>query len=152
MAKKGATSIWKTVLQIALAVLLIVGGLNVFLNADSLLAKAGISTGDKLVTAVSNLFEKGTLRDVVIYVLAAVELIAGILLVLDFFHIKSLDKLDDIFLAIIMICWVVVFIVLGDFVGLFKNGIKGNEIMPFLSSLANNCIMVSAMGIIKAKI
>ena len=33
MAKKGATSIWKTVLQIALAVLLIVGGLNVFLNA-----------------------------------------------------------------------------------------------------------------------
>ena len=72
MAKKGATSIWKTVLQIALAVLLIVGGLNVFLNADSLLAKAGISTVDKLVTAVSNLFEKGTLRDVVIYVLAAV--------------------------------------------------------------------------------
>ena len=81
-----------------------------------------------------------------------IEVITGLLLVLDFFHIKSLDKLDDIFLAIIMICWVVVFIVLGDFVGLFKNGIKGYEIMPFLFSLAKNCIMVSAMGIVKAKI
>lgn len=142
MAKKGATSIWKTILQIALAVMLIIGGLNVFLGEGK----------DDLVKAVSNLFARGTLRDVVIYVLAAVELIAGILLVLDFFHIKSLDKLDDIFLAIIMICWVVVFIVLGDFVGLFKDGIKGNEILPFLVSLAKNCIMVSAMGIIKAKI
>ena len=152
MAKKGATSIWKTILQIALAVMLIVGGLNVFLNANKGFNQLIGATGDPLVTAVSNLFERGTLRDVVVYVLAAVELIAGLLLVLDFFHIKSLDKLDDIFLAIIMICWVVVFIVLGDFVGLFKNGIKGYEIMPFLFSLAKNCIMVSAMGIVKAKI
>ena len=150
MAKKGATFIWKTILQIALAVMLIIGGLNVFLNAGKITSL--INTGDPLVTAVSHLFEKGTLRDVVTYVLAAVELIAGLLLILDFFHIKSLDKLDDIFLAIIMICWVVVFIVLGDFVGLFKNGIQGREILPFLVSLAKNCIMVSAMGIVKAKI
>lgn len=152
MAKKGATSIWKTILQIALAVMLIVGGLNVFLNANKGFSQLIGATGDPLVTAVSNLFERGTLRDVVVYVLAAVEIIAGLLLVLDFFHIKALDRLDDIFLAIIMICWVVVFIVLGDFVGLFKNGIKGYEIMPFLFSLAKNCIMVSAMGIVKAKI
>ncbi len=144
---KGTTSIWKTILQIALAVMFIIGGLNVFMNAGKIGA-----TGDPLVTAVSNLFERGTLRDVIVYVLAAVELIAGVLLILDFFNIKSLDKLDDIFLAIIMICWVVVFIVLGDIVGLFKNGIQGREILPFLVSLAKNCLMVSAMGIIKAKI
>jgi uncharacterized membrane protein YphA (DoxX/SURF4 family) len=139
---KGATSIWKTILQIALAVLLIIGGLNVFLGEGK----------DDLVKAVANVFSNGTVKDVVTYALAAVELIAGVLLILDFFNVKSLDKLDDIFLAIIMICWIVVFIVLGDFVGLFKNGIKGNEILPFLVSLAKNCIMVSAMGIIKAKI
>lgn len=139
---KGATSIWKTILQIALAVLLIIGGLNVFLGEGK----------DDLVKAVANVFNNETLKDIVTYALAAVELIAGILLVLDFFHIKALDKLDDIFLAIIMICWVVVFIILGDFVGLFKGGIKGNEILPFLVSLAKNCIMVSAFGIIKAKI
>ena len=139
---KGATSIWKTILQIALAVMLIIGGLNVFLGEGK----------DDLVKAVANVFSNGTVKDVVTYALAAVELIAGVLLILDFFNVKSLDKLDDIFLAIIMICWVVVFIVLGDFVGLFKNGIKGNEILPFLVSLAKNCIMVSAFGIIKAKI
>lgn len=149
---KGATSMWKTVLQIALAVMLIIGGLNVFLNAGKVFNQLVEETGDPLVTAVSNLFKGGTLRDIIVYVLAAVELIAGILLILDFFNIKSLDKLDDIFLAIIMICWVVVFIVLGDFVELFKGGIKGDEILPFLVSLAKNCIMVSAFGIIKAKI
>lgn len=147
---KGATSMWKTVLQIALAVMLIIGGLNVFLNAGKI--QSLIDAGDPLVTAVRNVFSNATVRDVVTYVLAAVELIAGILLILDFFNIKSLDKLDDIFLAIIMICWVVVFIVLGDIVGLFKNGIEGNKILPFLVSLAKNCIMVSAMGIVKAKI
>lgn len=147
---KGATSMWKTVLQIALAVMLIIGGLNVFLNAGKI--QSLIDAGDPLVTAVRNVFSNATVRDVVTYVLAAVELIAGILLILDFFNIKSLDKLDDIFLAIIMICWIVVFIILGDFVGLFKNGIKGSEILPFLVSLAKNCIMVSAFGIIKAKI
>lgn len=149
---KGATSMWKTVLQIALAVMLIIGGLNVFLNAGKVFNQLVKETGDPLVTAVSNLFDGGTLRDIIVYVLAAVELIAGVLLILDFFNIKSLDKLDDIFLAIIMICWVVVFIVLGDIVGLFKNGIEGNKILPFLVSLAKNCIMVSAMGIVKAKI
>lgn len=147
---KGATSMWKTVLQIALAVMLIIGGLNVFLNAGKI--QSLIDAGDPLVTAVRNVFSNATVRDVVTYVLAAVELIAGILLILDFFNIKALDKLDDIFLAIIMICWVVVFIVLGDIVGLFKNGIEGNKILPFLVSLAKNCIMVSAMGIVKAKI
>ena len=149
---KGATSMWKTVLQIALAVMLIIGGLNVFMNAGKGFNQLVGATGDPLVTAVRNVFSNATVRDVVTYVLAAVELIAGVLLILDFFNIKSLDKLDDIFLAIIMICWVVVFIVLGDIVGLFKNGIKGNEILPFLVSLAKNCIMVSAMGIVKAKI
>ena len=149
---KGTTSIWKTILQIALAVMFIIGGLNVFMNAGKGFNQLIGATGDPLVTAVSNLFERGTLRDVIVYVLAAVELIAGVLLILDFFNVKSLDKLDDIFLAIIMICWVVVFIVLGDIVGLFKGGIEGKGILPFLVSLAKNCLMVSAMGIIKAKI
>lgn len=149
---KGATSIWKTILQISLAVMFIIGGLNVFMNAGKGFNQLVGATGDPLVTAVSNLFERGTLRDIIVYVLAAVELITGVLLILDFFNVKSLDKLDDIFLAIIMICWVVVFIVLGDIVGLFKNGIQGREILPFLVSLAKNCLMVSAMGIIKARI
>ena len=99
---KGATSMWKTVLQIALAVMLIIGGLNVFLNAGKITSL--INAGDPLVTAVRNVFSNATVRDVVTYVLAAVELIAGILLILDFFHIKSLDRLDDIVLTAFRIC------------------------------------------------
>ena len=71
MAKNGSISIFKTILQIALAIMLIIGGLNVFLNADKGFHKLVGATGDKLVTAVSHLFEKGTLRDIVVYVLAS---------------------------------------------------------------------------------
>ena len=102
---KGMTSIWKTVLQIAVAVMLIIGGISVFTNGAK----------DELVKAVGNLFRDGTLRDVVVWVLAAIEIITGVLLILDFFHINSLDRLDDIFLLIIMVAWIVVFMVLGEF-------------------------------------
>lgn len=136
---KGTTSMWKTVLQIAMAVLLIVGGLSAF----------GLAKGsDALTASVGSLFN-GTLKTVVVYVLAAIEIIAGILLILDFFHIGAFDRLDDIFLLIVMICWLVVFIVLGDFVPLFKGSIN---FMSFLVKLAEHSVVLAAMGIIKAKI
>lgn len=147
MAKGGYTSMWKTVLQIAIAVMLIIGGLNVFINAGTV--KALFDSGDPLVTAVSRLFNRGTLRDIIIYVLAAIELIAGVLLVLDMFKIKQIDRLDDIFVLIIMVCWVLVFVILGDIVPFFKGQIK---FLPFLVALAKDAVMVAALGIIKAKI
>ncbi|MBO5136953.1 MAG: hypothetical protein J6B81_00455 [Spirochaetaceae bacterium] len=142
MAKSGGfTSMWKTILQIALAVLLIVGGLSVILD------KAG---NDELglVAAVGGLFN-GTVKDIVIYVMAAIELIAGILLILDFFKIKSLDKIDDLFLLIIMIAWIVVFVILGDIIPLIKGNLK---FLPFIVKLARDAVMIAAFGIIKAKI
>lgn len=142
MAKRGGfTSMWKTILQIALAVMLIIGGLSVFIKS------AGDSLG--LIDAVGGLFN-GTLRDIVVYVMAAIELITGILLILDLLKIKQIDKLDDLFLLIIMIVWVVVFVVLEDIVPLFKGA--SFQLWDFLSNLAKDAIMISAMGIIKAKI
>ena len=139
MAKgKGTTSMWKTILQITLAVLLIIGGLSVFMKAPD----------DPLIKAVGSIFN-GQVKTIVVYVLAVVEIICGVLLILDFCNIKALDKLDDIFLLIIMICWIVVFIVLGDIIPLVKGQIK---FLPFLVQLAKDAIMVAAMGIIKAKI
>lgn len=135
---KGMTSFWKTVLQIALAVLLILGGLSVFTNAKD----------DALVKAVGSFFN-GDLKNYVVWVLAVVEIVAGVLLVLDFFHIKALDKLDDIFLLIIMICWIVAFVVFGDILPFVNGNLK---FIPFLLSLAKNAVVVAAMGIIKAKI
>lgn len=136
---KGMTSIWKTVLQIAVAVMLIIGGISVFTNGAK----------DELVTAVGYLFNAGTLRDVVVWVLAAIEIITGVLLILDFFHINSLDRLDDIFLLIIMIAWIVVFMVLGELIPLFKGHLA---FVPFLQAFAKDAVMVAVFGIIKAKI
>lgn len=136
---KGMTSIWKTVLQIAVAVMLIIGGISVFTNGAK----------DELVKAVGNLFRAGTLRDVVVWVLAAIEIITGVLLILDFFHINSLDRLDDIFLLIIMIAWIVVFMVLGELIPLFKGHLA---FVPFLQAFAKDAVMVAVFGIIKAKI
>ena len=136
---KGMTSIWKTVLQIAVAVMLIIGGISVFTNGAK----------DELVKAVGNLFNAGTLRDVVVWVLAAIEIITGVLLILDFFHINPLDRLDDIFLLIIMIAWIVVFMVLGELIPLFKGHLA---FVPFLQAFAKDAVMVAVFGIIKAKI
>lgn len=136
---KGMTSIWKTVLQIAVAVMLIIGGISVFTNGAK----------DELVKAVGNLFRAGTLRDVVVWVLAAIEIITGVLLILDFFHINSLDRLDDIFLLIIMVAWIVVFMVLGELIPLFKGHMA---FVPFLQAFAKDAVMVAVFGIIKAKI
>ena len=61
---KGKTSIWKTILQIALAAMLIVGGCNVFFG--NFLTK--LTSSDELITAVSSLFN-GDLRKIVVYVL-----------------------------------------------------------------------------------
>lgn len=141
---KGKTSIWKTILQIALAAMLIVGGCNVFFG--NFLTK--LTSSDELITAVSSLFN-GDLRKIVVYVLAVIEIIAGILLILDFFNIKSLDKLDDICLLIIMVLWLVVFIVMGDIIPLVKGKL---DFIPFLSKISKDLVVLCSFGIIKSKI
>ena len=137
---KGAASFWSTILQIALAIMLIIGGCNVFFGR--------FLYSDELISNVSPLFN-GTLKDVVIYTLAVIEILAGILLILDLFKVKSLDKLDDICILIIMILWLVVFIVLGDIIPLIKGNLK---FVNFLSKISRDLVILCSFGIIKAKI
>ena len=137
---KGAASFWSTILQIALAIMLIIGGCNVFFGR--------FLYSDELISNVSPLFN-GTLKDVVIYTLAVIEIIAGVLLILDLFKVKSLDKLDDICILIIMILWLVVFIVFGDIIPLIKGNLK---FVNFLSKISRDLVILCSFGIIKAKI
>ena len=137
---KGAASFWSTILQIALAIMLIIGGCNVFFGR--------FLYSDELISNVSPLFN-GTLKDVVIYTLAVIEILAGILLILDLFKVKSLDKLDDICILIIMILWLVVFIVFGDIIPLIKGNLK---FVNFLSKISRDLVILCSFGIIKAKI
>ena len=141
---KSTASLWRTILQIALAIMLIIGGCNVFFGTFW----TKIAYSDELITAVSALFN-GTLRDIVVYALAVIEILAGILLILDLFNIKSLDKLDDICIIIIMILWLVVFIVFGDIIPLIKGNIK---FVAFLSKISKDLIILCSFGIIKSKI
>ena len=141
---KGAASFWSTILQIALAIMLIIGGCNVFFGTFW----SEIAYSDELISNVGNLFN-GTLKDIVIYALAVIEILAGILLILDLFKVKSLDKLDDICILIIMILWLVVFIVFGDIIPLIKGNLK---FVNFLSKISRDLVILCSFGIIKAKI
>lgn len=141
---KGAASFWSTILQIILAIMLIIGGCNVFFGTFW----SKIAYSDELISNVGNLFN-GTLKDIVIYALAVIEILAGILLILDLFKVKSLDKLDDICILIIMILWLVVFIVFGDIIPLIKGNLK---FVNFLSKISRDLVILCSFGIIKAKI
>lgn len=142
---KGAASFWSTILQIALAIMLIIGGCNVFFGTFW----SKIAYSDELISNVSDLFNNRTLKDIVIYALAVIEILAGILLILDLFKVKSLDKLDDICILIIMILWLVVFIVFGDIIPLIKGNLK---FVNFLSKISRDLVILCSFGIIKAKI
>ena len=141
---KGAASFWSTILQIILAIMLIIGGCNVFFGTFW----SKIAYSDELISNVGNLFN-GTLKDIVIYALAVIEILAGILLILDLFKVKSLDKLDDICILIIMILWLVVFSVFGDIIPLIKGNLK---FVNFLSKISRDLVILCSFGIIKAKI
>lgn len=141
---KGATAVWRTILQIALATMLIIGGCNVFFG--NLWTKT--TSSDELIKAVGSLFN-GDLKNIVIYVLAAIEILAGIFMILDLFNIKSVNKIDDICIFIIMILWLVVFIVIGDILPL----IRGNlDFVPFLSMISKDLVILCAFGLVRAKI
>lgn len=141
---KGSSAVWRTILQIALATMLIIGGCNVFFG--NLWTKA--TSSDELIQAVGSLFN-GDLKKIVIYVLAAIEILAGIFMILDLFRIKSVDKLDDICVLIIMILWLVVFIVMGDILPLIRGRL---DFVPFLSKIAKDLVILCSFGIVRTKI
>ncbi len=141
---KGSNAVWRTILQIALATMLIIGGCNVFFG--NLWTKA--TSSDELIQAVGSLFN-GDLQKIVIYVLAAIEILAGIFMILDLFRIKSVDKLDDICVLIIMILWLVVFIVMGDILPLIRGRL---DFVPFLSKISKDLVILCSFGIVRTKI
>ena len=141
---KGSSAVWRTILQIALATMLIIGGCNVFFG--NLWTKA--TSSDELIQAVGSLFN-GNLKKIVIYVLAAIEILAGIFMILDLFRIKSVDKLDDICVLIIMILWLVVFIVMGDILPLIRGRL---DFVPFLSKISKDLVILCSFGIVRTKI
>ena len=101
-------SIGTLVLQIALGLLFIVGGIWTIQGAR----------GDELAAAFCSIFDNDIAK-VISIVFAIIEMVAGVFLILRLFN----TKLDTLLLLIIMIVWIVA-IILMDFLGsdgLLKN-------------------------------
>lgn len=137
--QKGMTSIGKMVMQAALATVLIVTGLLVFAGGR----------GNEVSQAINQLLGKSTgLKEIVLYILAVVDIAAGVLLILDFFHIDALDKIDDLALLVVMIAWCL-FILIVDVFPLFQGRF---HFLPWLGQLAQHVLVLSTMIVVKAKI
>jgi uncharacterized membrane protein YphA (DoxX/SURF4 family) len=104
-------SIGTLVLQIALGLLFIVGGIWTIQGAR----------GDELAAAFYSIFDNDIAK-VISIVFAIIEMVAGVFLILRLF-LNINTKLDTLLLLIIMIVWIVA-IILMDFLGsdgLLKN-------------------------------
>lgn len=129
MAKKSAMSIGSLLLQIALGVMLAVAGIW---------ALAG-KGGDDAYKAVRSLIN-GDAGNIIAMVFAVIELLAGILLVVECFAGDKFGKFGNILGWIVIIVWVVA-IVLMDFL----NGNLDLGKLQWWYSLAGHCVILGAL-------
>lgn len=131
MAKKSALSIGRLVLQIALGVMLAVAGIWALAG--------GKDSGDAAYTALTNLLN-GDVGKILGMVFAIIELLAGILLVVEVFVGDKFGKFDNILGWIVIIVWIVA-IVLMDFL----NGNLEISKLDWWYGLAGHCVILGAL-------
>ena len=109
MAKKSSASIAKIILQIAVGVFLAIAGIWALQGG-----------GDFAVNSLKKVFS-GDVAKIVAMIFGVIELIAGVLLVVEVFVGDKFGKFDNILGWIILIVWLAA-IVIGDFIakGAFK--------------------------------
>ena len=124
---KTQRSFGRLILQIALGVMLAVGGIWALTGA-----------GDFGCKAITSIFS-GDVARLLKIVFGVIELLAGIFLVLELFLGDVFGKLDNILMIIIWIVWIVA-IIFGDI-------IKGdfNPFIEWLYGFASHLIILGAM-------
>ncbi len=135
--EKNDKTIGTWVLQIALGLLFIVGGIWTLQGSRS----------DEIAAAVYSIFDNDV-ANVVCIVYGIIEIVAGVFLLLRLFVYLN-TNLDSLLMIIIMICWIVAIVVI-DFLGnnsLFHNFDKG--FLSFLNKFAKHLLILGA--IIKVK-
>lgn len=130
MAKKSTFSIGRLILQLALGIMLAVAGIW---------ALAG-KGGDDAVKALRDVFD-GDAEKIIVLVFAVIELLAGILLIVELFAGDRFGKFDNILGLVIIVVWAVA-IVLMDFLG--GNFLKP-DFLPWLYQLASHCIVLGSL-------
>lgn len=136
MATTTKRSFGTILLQIALGLMFIVGGIWNLQNGRN---------GDEIASAIRSIFD-GNIENILIIVMAIIELILGVFLLLRLF-VNLGTSLDSILMLIVMIIWIV-FMVLVDVLG--NNGIlevlrKGKNFLNFLYTFASHLIILGAI-------
>jgi len=144
---KNETSVGKILMQVALAVLLFVGGISIFTGNHGGFFNSITGDFNDLGARTIQSFFSGDIEQIVLYIFAAVELVAGVLLILNIFA-KSISQVADIFLLIVVIVFVVGIIMI-DIAG--ANWSNAN-IWNLLYSLAKDVLVLSTMIVVKARV
>ncbi len=120
------------ILQIALGLLFIVGGIWSLQTGK----------GDEIAKAIRDLFNGDTAK-IICIIFAVIELVAGVFLLLRLF-VPIATNLDNVLMLIIMICWIVC-IVLTDFMG--SKGLFNNfdNILTVLNQFARHLVILGAI-------
>ena len=131
MAKNGHFALGRFLLQIALGVMLVVSGIMAFQGK-----------GDAAASAIKSILN-GDAATIAIYAVGAIELLAGIFLVIELFTGDRFGKLDNFLMIVVMIVWIVA-IVLIDFLG--KSGILNSKFsLTWLYNLASHVLVLGAL-------
>lgn len=128
MAKKSSVSIFWLILNIAVGVVLAVGGIWALQG-----------NGDFAADALNKIFS-GDARKIVVLVFGVIELLSGIFIILQLFIGDRMGSLGSILKLIIVIVWTVA-IVLADFVG----GFLQPSFLPWIYNLAMHCVVLCAL-------
>lgn len=137
MARETSASIGAAFLRLALGVMLAVGGIMGLMG-----------NGDFGCQAISNVFT-GDIANILKYVFAVVELLAGIFLVLEIFMGDRFGTLGNVLMVIIIIVWIAA-IVLSDFLGkggLLNGGSK--NFINWLYTFAEHLIVLASMLVLR---
>lgn len=134
MAKTIKFSVGRFILQIALGLFFLVGGIWALTGG-----------GDAASLAIKEIFS-GNIRTILVIVFGIIEILCGIFLILELFLTTSLKNLRKILLLIIAIVWIVA-IVLIDFFGghgLFHT----NAFLSWLYQFADHLIILGGIIVI----
>lgn len=128
MSKKSSVNIFWFILNIAVGVVLAVGGIWALQGH-----------GDFAADALKSLFS-GDIRRLVVTVFGVIELLSGIFIILQLFIGDRMGAFGSILKMIIVIVWAVA-IVLADFVG----GFLKPDFLPWIYNLAMHLVVLCAL-------
>ena len=130
MAKDSGFSIGRFILQLALGLMLAISGIWSLAN----------NKGDAAVAALRSIFD-GDAEKIIVLIFSVIEMLAGILLIVELFAGDKFGKFDNLLGIIIIVVWAIA-IVLMDFLN--GNFLKP-DVLPWLYNLAGHCVVLGAL-------